>query len=136
MKFAASVLASLALVTLSPAFAGGDHQPKFGGKVSETTTFELELVAKDKDLVLHITDHKGKKIDTKDASATATVMTGKLKETVKLSARADGTLQATANATFTAETKIVLSVSAAGKTEQTRFVPLQNEKDGHKEHKH
>ncbi len=108
MKFSASVLVSFALLTLPPAFAGGDHHPKFGGHISETASFNLEVVAKDKDLVLHITNHEGNKIDTKDASATTTVMTGKAKDMVKLAPGGEGTLKGTTNADVTAETKIVL----------------------------
>ena len=118
-----------------PVFAGGDHQPKYGGQVRETTSYDLELVAKDKELTLHIADHNGKKVAAKEASAM--VVSGKNKETVKLTASSDGVLKGTGNFTVTADTKIIVSLTAAGKTEQARFAPLQKEKtDDHKGHKH
>ncbi len=128
------VMLVAAFVTQS-AFAGGDHHPKYGGQVQETTSYDLELVAKDKELTLYVADHKGKKTDTKEA--TALVLTGKSKETVKLTAGADGVLKGAGSVAVSADTKIIVSIQAAGKTEQARFAPLQKEKtEEHKGHKH
>lgn len=139
MRVATSLYAATAALTLTmlPAWAADDHKPKNGGQVRETMSFDLELVAKADELVLHIADHKGKKVNTKDATATATIITGKSKDTVKLAASGDGVFKGKGTFALTAETKILVSVVAAGKTEQTRFAPLQKEKtEDHKGHKH
>lgn len=133
------VLCSLALIAAvavtQVVHAAGDHHPKHGGQVQETTSYDLELVAKDKVLALHVADHQGKKTDTKEA--VAIVLTGKLKETVKLVAGNDGVLKGTSNSTVTADTKIIVSIMSGGKTEQARFAPLQKAKaEDHKGHKH
>ncbi len=136
MNFATNLLVAATLaLSLSPAWAADDHQPKNGGQVRETTSFDLELVAKPEELVLHIADHKGKKIDTKDATATATILTGKSKDTVKLAASGEGLFKGKGQFVLTADTKILVSVTAAGKTEQARFAPLAKEKaEDHKGH--
>ena len=103
----------------------------------ETASFDLELAAKDKELALHVRDHAGKKIDIKAATATATVMTGKARETVKLAPAGDNVLKGSGGFTVTPETKVILSITVGGKTEQARFAPMEKEKpEAHKGHKH
>jgi hypothetical protein len=114
-----------------------DHHGSHGGQVRETASYDLELAAKDKELALYVQDHSGKKIDTKAATATATVMTGKAKETVKLAPAGDNTLKGSGSFTVTPDTKVILSITVGGKTEQARFAPMEKEKpDAHKGHKH
>lgn len=137
MKAAASLIATLSILLLPPAIAADDHHAKHGGQVRETASFDLELVAKDKELTLYVSDHKGKGTALKDATAIATVLSGKNKETVKLTAAGQGALKGAGNFTITTDTKIVVSVTVAANTEQARFAPLQKEKaDDHKSHKH
>ena len=135
MKHLSKIIIFTVALAIQPAIAADEHQPKFGGQVRETASYDMELVAKDKELALHIADHKGKKVAAKEASAT--VVSGKNKETVKLTASGDGVLKGTGNFTVTADTKIIVSLTAAGKTEQARFAPMQKEKtDDHRGHKH
>ena len=136
MKFASCLFAvSTALFTLSSPAA--EEHPKHGGQVRETASFHLELVAKDKELTLHVTDHKGKAIEGPNLSATATVLTGKSRETVKLGGAGRGVLKGAGDFAVADDTKIVLTVTVAGKTEQARFAPRQQDNAvDHKGHKH
>ncbi|MBK8324624.1 MAG: hypothetical protein IPL06_18470 [Betaproteobacteria bacterium] len=136
MKIASFLGAASAVLVITSAIAAEEH-PKYGGQVRETVSFDLELVAKDKELVLYVTDHKGKAIEWPDVAGSATVLSGKSKETVKLSGSGKGVLKGVGNFTITDDTKVVLSVTAGGKTEQARFAPRQKDKaEDHKGHKH
>ena len=136
MNIASFLIAASAALTITSAIAAEEH-PKYGGQVRETASFDLELVAKDKELTLYVSDHKGKSIEGPDATGTATVLTGKNKETVKLIGSGKGVLKGTGNFTVTEDTKVVLSVTVGGKTEQARFAPRQKDRaEDHKGHKH
>lgn len=136
MKIASFLIAASAVLAVTSALAA-EERPKFGGQVRETASFDLELVAKDKELTLYVTDHKGKAIEGQDVAGSATVLSGKSKETVKLSGSGKGVLKGVGNFTITDDTKVVLSVTAGGKTEQARFAPRQKDKaEDHKGHKH
>ncbi len=136
MKIASFLIAASAVFGITSALAAEEH-PKYGGQLRETASFDLELVAKDKELTLHVTDHKGKAIEGQDVAGSATVLSGKNRETVKLSSAAKGVLKGVGSFTVTDDTKVVLSVTVAGKTEQARFAPRQKDKtEDHKGHKH
>jgi len=136
MKIASFLIAVSAALVSTSTLAAEEH-PKYGGQVRETASFDLELVAKDKELTLYVTDHKGKAIEGQDVTGTATVLSGKSKETVKLSGTGKGVLKGGGSFAVTEDTKIVLSVTAGGKTEQARFAPRQKDKaEDHKGHKH
>ncbi|MBL0144232.1 MAG: hypothetical protein IPP91_19545 [Betaproteobacteria bacterium] len=136
MKVVSFLGAASAVLVITSAIAAEEH-PKYGGQVRETVSFDLELVAKDKELVLYVTNHKGKAIEGPDVAGSATVLSGKSKETVKLSGSGKGVLKGVGNFTITDDTKVVLSVTAGGKTEQARFAPRQKDKaEDHKGHKH
>ena len=136
MKIASFLIAASAVLTIPSALAA-EGPPKYGGQVRETASFDLELVAKDKELTLHVTDHKGKAIEGRDVTGSATVLSGKSKETVKLSGTGKGVLKGVGSFTLSDDTKIVLSVTVAGKTEQARFAPRQKDKtEDHKGHRH
>lgn len=136
MKIATFLGAALAVLVTTAAIAA-EEAPKYGGQVRTTASFDLELVAKDKELILYVTDHKGKAIEGQDVTGSATVLFGKSRETVKLSSSAKGVLKGVGGFTVTDDTKVVVSVTAAGKTEQARFAPRQKDKaEDHKGHKH
>lgn len=136
MKIASILIASLATVIATATFAG-EEQPKHGGQVRETASFDLELVAKDKELTIYVSDHKGRAVEGQEITGSATVLTGKSRETVKLSSAGKGVLKGAGAFTVADDTKIVLSLTVAGKTEQARFAPRQKDKaEDHKGHKH
>jgi hypothetical protein len=74
MRCSASGLAAALLLLAGAAFAHGDWQPKHGGVVSDgETTFEL--VAKGRNVVLHVEDH-GAPVNTSGAHGVLTVTRG------------------------------------------------------------
>jgi hypothetical protein len=99
-------LALISVILASPSGIAAEkhgHDGSHGGQVRETAAFDLELTAKDKELALYVKDHSGKKVDTKGATATATVMTGKAKETVKLAPAGDNVLKGLGSSAVTPE---------------------------------
>lgn len=60
LKIVSFLGAALAVLVTTSTMAAENH-PKYGGQVRETASFDLELVAKDKELTLHVADHKGHK---------------------------------------------------------------------------
>lgn len=89
----ALVLAGLLTLGASPSIAADDHKPMYDDQVRETKNYDMELVAKDRELILYLNEHGGKKFDAKAASATAIVLTGKEKATVKLAPAGDHVLK-------------------------------------------
>ena len=139
-SFTRTGLAAAALAFISAVGVAAekhDHHGSHGGQVRETASYDLELSAKDKELSLYVQDHAGKKVNIKGGTATATVMTGMTKETVKLTPAGDNVLKGSGGFTVTPDTKVILSITVGGKTEQARFTPMEKEKpDAHKGHKH
>lgn len=133
----AFVLAGLLTLGASSAIAADDHKPRFGGQVRESKNYDMELVAKDRELTLYLNEHGGKKFDAKAASATAIVLTGKDKATVELAPAGDNVLKGTGTFSVAADTKVLVTVTAGGKaSEQVRFTPMAKAAEDHKGHKH
>ena len=53
----ALALAGLLILSASAAIAADDHKPKYGGQVRETKGYDMELVAKDRELTLYLNEH-------------------------------------------------------------------------------
>lgn len=80
--------ALLGAFLLLPATAFGDGDlskpgPN-GGKVADAGKYHLELVVKPAEMRVYVTGAKDAKVDTQGAEASATVLAGKEKSTVKL----------------------------------------------------
>lgn len=60
LKIVSLLGAALAVLVTTSTISAENH-PKYCGQVRETASFDLELVAKDKELTLHVADHKGHK---------------------------------------------------------------------------
>ncbi|WP_151638593.1 MULTISPECIES: hypothetical protein [Noviherbaspirillum] len=103
---------------------GGEHahdaKPANGGVVSVVKDVNYELVAKSDTLTLYITDH-GKPVDTKDASATLTLLSASDKSEVKLAPAGENKLQAKGTFKVDKGTKVVASVTTGGKPQSVRF---------------
>ena len=115
-----------------------------GGQLRVAGIYQLELVmlkgsknTNEDQLVVYVTDHAGTKIPSAGASATATILTGKVKTTANLISDGDNRLKGTAKYASDANVKVVLAVSMPGKSiEQARFTPFAAVKDEHMDHKH
>jgi hypothetical protein len=98
-------------------------KPQFGGVVTEGGVFQLELVLRAKQVVLHISDH-GKPVDVKGGTAKLTLLAGTNKSEVNLTA--SGT-KFEANGDFPAGpgTKAVALVALPGKKAVTARFELK-----------
>lgn len=107
-----------------------------GGQIRMAGAYHLELVvsrdskeAKENPIVLHVTDHAEKKVDTKGLSATATLLSGKVKATAALSPDGDNRLKGVARYASDPGLKVVISLKLpGGQVEQARFTPLASPK--------
>lgn len=124
-------LASLSVLAHSDEYLDTQKAPN-GGQQRMAGIYHFELVvakdrkeAKDGPVVVHVTDHAGTKISTAGASGTATILSGKNKVTATLVPDGDNRLKGTAKYASTADMKVVVSITFAGKpAEQARFTPF------------
>lgn len=119
-----SILAAGLIATTSPlVFAHAEHgQPQYGGIYGEAGIFQLELVAKDKQFVLYVTDH-GESVSTKGATGKLTVLGTDGKSEVALKPAGENQLIGKVGAKPAKGTKVVATVTLAGKkTATVRFV--------------
>lgn len=115
-----------------------------GGQVRMAGIYHVELVlAKDSkssgenQVLVYVTDHAGAKIPTIGASATATILSGKVKSTATLVPDGENRLKGTAKYSATPDLKVVVSVVLAGKSpEQARFTPFAMAHEASESHKH
>lgn len=115
-----------------------------GGQLRMAGPYHLELVlardadpARESPVVVYVTDHADAKIPTAGAKGSATILSGKLKATATLQPDGDNRLKGTAKYAARPETKVVVSVTLAGKqAEQARFTPFTEAKDAPADHKH
>lgn len=104
------------------AFAHGEKAGPNGGVVEEVGKYHVELVMKSDELRAFVIDAKDAKVDTKGAEATATVLTGKEKSTVKLAPAGGNALAGAGRFDPAAGAKVVLSLTLPGQgATQARF---------------
>lgn len=112
-------LACLAFSTARADAVPGHH----GGQVQDAGPYHFELVAKPKELTIYVLGSGGKKVDTRSAGGSATVLSGKVKTTLPLTSAGENTLKGTGNFDIGAGAKIVVSVTFPGQSPvQARFV--------------
>ncbi|MDC8786114.1 hypothetical protein [Roseateles koreensis] len=115
-----------------------------GGQLRMAAGSHYELVvvkdstgAKDKPLVIYVTDHAGTKIPTAGASGSITLLSGKTKVSAALTPDGDNKLTGHAVYASTPDLKAVVKVKLAGQDEQqARFTPLATQATSHEDHKH
>lgn len=102
-----------------------DTQPTpHGGQMRMAGAYHFELLAKRNELTVYLTDHAGAKIPASGATASATVLSGKTKATLKLQPAGDNVLKGSGQFELAPDMKVVVSVTMPGKTpEQARFTP-------------
>jgi SAM-dependent methyltransferase len=107
---------------------------KHGGHEVEVGKYHVELVIKDRDVLLYVRDQADKAVDAKSVKASANALSGKDKATVELAPAGEG-LKGQAPFSVRKDAKVVVTFSVAGaKSEQARFSLAQ--KQEHKGHKH
>jgi len=117
-----AVLSAALMFAGTTAFAHGEKAGPNGGVLEDAGKYHLELVMKADELRAFVTDAKDAKVDTKGAEATATVLTGKEKATVKLTPAGGNALAGAGRFDPAAGAKIVLSLTLPGQGAiQVRF---------------
>jgi len=141
-----SILASAPLLAHTDAVLDTQKAPN-GGQLRMAGVYHFELVLakdaqvehqhdnmqnKENQILLFVTDHACTKIPTAGATGTATVMSGKQKATVTLLPDGDNKLKGVGKFAASADTKVVVSITMAGKpAEQARFTPQAAAKHAH-----
>ena len=128
----AAVLAATIMI-LQPAWAHTDEQldtmpSPHGGQVRAAGPYHLELVAKDGELVLHVTDHVGQAINTDGGEGKANLQQDKAgsRITVKLEPSQQNMYTGNGEFHITPETVIVVFVKLPEQDAYgARFTPLK-----------
>ncbi|WP_420473663.1 hypothetical protein [Noviherbaspirillum sp. ST9] len=97
-----------------------DDKPRYGGVVSVVKDVNYELVAKPDSITLYVIDH-GKPVDTKNASASLTLLSAAEKSEVKLAPAGENKLEAKGNFKVQPGTKVAGSVKIDGKLNSVKF---------------
>lgn len=132
----ASIIAAVLAATLiifQPGWAHTDEQldtmpSPHGGQVRAAGPYHLELVAKDGELVLHVTDHTGQEINTDGGGGKANIQQHKTgsKITVKLEPSSHNMLKGSGEFRINQESVIVAFVKLPEQNAYAaRFTPLK-----------
>ena len=144
----AAVLAA-PLIIFQPAWAHTDEQldtisSPHGGQVRAVGPYHLELVVKEGELVLYVTDHAGQEIKTDGGEGKASIQQDKAgsKITVKLEPSQNNMLRGRCDSQINPETVIVVFVKLPEQDAYAaRFTPLKpksvgEEKEAGDDHNH
>ena len=122
MKMPIVLVLTAALWLPAAALAHGEKIGPNGGVVEDAGKYHVELVLKNDGLRAFVTDAKDVKVDTKGAAATAIVLVGKEKATVKLVPAGGNALAAGGKFDAGAGAKVVVSLTLQGQpAAQARF---------------
>ena len=121
------------LIIFQPVWAHTDEQldtmsSPNGGQVRAAGPYHLELVVKDRELVLYVTDHAGQEIKTDGGEGKANIQHGKAgrKITVKLEPSQNNMLKGSCDSQINSETVIVVFVKLPEQDAYAaRFTPLK-----------
>lgn len=131
MKHLKSSLLAAALIFSQGAFAHSDEYPDtqnapHGGQLRMAGMQHYELAVKPNEVTVYLTDHAGTKLDSKGVTGTATVLSGKVKASVKLQPAGENVLKGAGEFGLAPDMKVVISIAMPGQAaEQARFTPLQ-----------
>jgi hypothetical protein len=97
-----------------------------GGQMRMAGPYHMEIITKDKEIILYITDHANAKISIEGGIGKATIQTGKTKTTVKLQPEGDNSFKGSGDFIVTPETMIMVFVKLPEQEAQAaRFTPLK-----------
>lgn len=97
-----------------------------GGQLRMTGPFHLELVAKDGELTVYVTDHADTKISVDSGLAKATVETGPTRTQVHLHPVGDNILKGSGVFSLTPDTVVIVFMKLPNHdAHSTRFMPLK-----------
>lgn len=120
-RFRPLALAAALLLAPVTALAHGEDG-RHGGTLVDAPPYHLELVAKGKELMLHVMDDKMAPVDVTGATASATVLAGGKSEKVELKPAGAAALAGQAGTELGHGAKVVASITLKGaKPVQARF---------------
>lgn len=131
MKYLKPSVLALTMLFSQGAFAHSDEHldtqtAPHGGQLRTVQQYNYELVVKADEVSVYVTDHDGKKFDTRGATGTATLLSGKSKASVKLTPAGDNQMKGSGKFKLTPDMKVVISIALAGQAAlQGRFTPMQ-----------
>ncbi|MGH8762199.1 MAG: hypothetical protein ACREUR_03095 [Nitrosospira sp.] len=99
-----------------------------GGQMRMSGPYHLELVAKDKEIVLYVMDHANNKLSAEGGSGKATIQTGKDKTrtSVKLEQAGDNMFKGTGDFSVHPDTAVTVFIKLPGQEAYSaRFTPLK-----------
>jgi len=140
IKSMVMVLTSAVLAVSLPASAHTDeyfdtHSAPHGGQVRMAGSYHLELVTKDKELTVYVTDHADAQIKTEGGVGKAAFQVGKAKPktSIKLEPAGNNMMKGTGDFVLTPDTVVVVFVKLPEQEAQSaRFTPLKAAKDSQK----
>jgi len=119
-------LATIGLVFSTAQVVAADLNPaRHGGQQRNTSSYMLELVAKDEELTLYVNDRNGNASATSDIAVSAIVHNSKRDKKVKLAAQGDGVFKGAGRFYVAHGTRVLISITSAGSTEQVQFLPTE-----------
>jgi hypothetical protein len=132
-KSLATVVIAAALAVSLPAAAHTEEYfdsvaAPHGGQMRMAGPYHLELVTKDKEILLYVADHGDNKINTGGGVGKASIQVGKgkPKNSIKLEPAGDNVLKGTGDFKVTPETTIITFVKLPDQEAQSaRFTPLK-----------
>lgn len=113
--------------------------PPHGGQLRASGPFHLELVAKDGELTLYITDHGDNPIPTSGGQGKANIQAGKegKKQSVVLEPVYANIMKAKGDFQITPETTVAVFLAIPGyETQGATFMPLASNGEGGEHHHH
>ncbi len=123
MKFSTLLLAAALFTAPGTAFADGPKIGPNGGQRADAGPYHVEVVLKDNDVVLYVTDGADKPVDVTGAKAEATVLANKQTQKVALEPAGANALKGQANLGGAHDSvKVVTALTMPGqKPVQARF---------------
>jgi hypothetical protein len=122
MKYVVALMAAMALTT--PALAQHSHGSKGpnGGLMEDVAGVHAELLTSGNTLTVNILDENNKPVSVKGFSASALVVNGPDRETIKLVEAGESTLKGDTKKAVAPNTQVTLMIkTGAGKSGQARF---------------
>ena len=132
-KSLATVLISATLAVSLPVLAHTEQHfdnttTPHGGQMRMAGPYHLELVTKEKEIVLYVTDHGDNNVSTEGGVGKASIQAGKAKSktSIKLEPAGDNMLKGTGEFSVTPETVIVVFIKLPEyEAQSVRFTPLK-----------
>jgi hypothetical protein len=114
MKLLSILAAAMLTVTAPAAYAHAEHgQPQYGGLYGEAGTFQAELLIKDKEAVLYLSNH-GEPVSSAGASGKLTILSSSGKIEVELKPVGDNQLRGQLKVKPASGSKIIATLTLAG----------------------